>query len=48
MSKNKGAKKALIEIYGEHCMFERAKIAERIEQIGRNTNIQKLCSRETI
>ena len=36
MSSNKSAKKALIEIYGEHCMFDRAKVAERIERIGRN------------
>lgn len=32
--KNKDAKKALIEIYGERCMFEIAKIAERIEAMG--------------
>lgn len=48
MSSNKGAKKALIEIYGEHCMFAKARIAERIEQMGRNKDIQELCSRETI
>ena len=34
MSSNKSAKNKLIEIYGEHCMFERARIAERIEQMG--------------
>ncbi len=34
MSSNKSAKNALIEIYGKHCMFERARIAERIEQMG--------------
>ena len=34
MSSNKSAKNKLIDIYGEHCMFERARIAERIEQMG--------------
>ena len=34
MSSNKSAKNALIEIYGKHCMFERARIAERIEAMG--------------
>lgn len=34
MSSNKRAKQALIEIYGNRCMFERARIAERIEQMG--------------
>ncbi|MBR6688775.1 MAG: hypothetical protein IKL68_02025 [Clostridia bacterium] len=34
MSSNKGAKNKLIEIYGKHCMFERAKVAERIERMG--------------
>lgn len=34
MSSNKGAKNKLIEIYGEHCMFARARIAERIEKMG--------------
>jgi len=34
MSSNKGAKNKLIEIYGKHCMFERARIAERIERMG--------------
>lgn len=34
MSSNKGAKNKLIEIYGRHCMFERARVAERIERIG--------------
>lgn len=45
MSSNKGAKNKLIEIYGKHCMFERARVAERIERMGRNKNIQKLFSR---
>lgn len=36
MSSNKGAKKALIEIYGDGCMFAKARIAEKIEQMGRN------------
>ena len=31
---NKRAKAALIEIYGDGCMFEKARIAERIEQMG--------------
>lgn len=31
---NKRAKEALIKIYGNECMFERAKIAQKIEQIG--------------
>ena len=31
---NKRAKQALIDIYGEFCMFEKARIAERIEQMG--------------
>lgn len=31
---NKSAKKALIEIYGEECMFKKAKIVERIEAMG--------------
>lgn len=31
---NKRAKEALIEIYGNGCMFDKAKIAERIEQMG--------------
>lgn len=35
MSKsNRKAKEALIKIYGNECMFEKAKIAERIEQMG--------------
>lgn len=34
MSSNKSAKNALIEIYGKACMFERARIAERIEAMG--------------
>lgn len=34
MSSNKGAKNKLIEIYGKHCMFERARITEKIEKIG--------------
>lgn len=32
--KNKTAKNELIKIYGEHCMFEKARIAERIEAMG--------------
>ena len=31
---NKRAKAALIEIYGDGCMFEKARIAEKIEQMG--------------
>lgn len=31
---NKRAKETLIQIYGDGCMFEKAKIAERIEQMG--------------
>lgn len=31
---NKRAKQALIEIYGDGCMFEKARIAEKIEQMG--------------
>lgn len=31
---NKRAKQALIEIYGNGCMFEKARIAEKIEQMG--------------
>lgn len=31
---NKRAKEALIQIYGEECMFEKARVAERIEQMG--------------
>ena len=31
---NRRAKEALIQIYGDGCMFEKAKIAERIEQMG--------------
>lgn len=31
---NKRAKKALIEIYGDGCMFAKAKVAERIEKMG--------------
>lgn len=34
MSSNKGAKNKLIEIYGRHCMFERARVAEKIERMG--------------
>ena len=34
MSSNKGAKNKLIEIYGRHCMFESARIAEKIEKMG--------------
>lgn len=31
---NKRAKEELIKIYGNGCMFEKAKVAERIEQMG--------------
>lgn len=31
---NRRAKEALIQIYGDGCMFEKARIAERIEQMG--------------
>lgn len=31
---NKRAKSALIEIYGDGCMFEKARIAEKIEKMG--------------
>lgn len=34
MSSNKKAKKMLIELYGENCMFEKANIAERIAKMG--------------
>lgn len=34
MGKNKKAKQALMEIYGEGCMFEKAHIAERIARMG--------------
>ena len=31
---NKRAKAALLEIYGDGCMFEKARIAEKIERMG--------------
>lgn len=34
MSSNKNIKKELIRIYGKGCMFDRARIAKRIEEMG--------------
>lgn len=43
MSKNK--KTQLAHIYGKTCMFEKANIAERIEAMRRNKNLQKIFNR---
>lgn len=36
---NSSKKDELQQIYGKGCMFNKARIAERIEQMGRNKNI---------
>jgi hypothetical protein len=38
--KNKVIRERLERIYGKGCMFQKALIAERIEAIGRNKDIQ--------
>lgn len=38
-SKNKKMRKRLAELCGEGCFFERANVAQRIEQMGRYKNI---------
>lgn len=40
--KNKVIRERLEKIYGKGCMFQKAYIAERIEAMGRNKDIQRV------